>query len=122
MHSVPTGDGLYEEVCDALAVTFGVRRGAIREDTALRELRVGEANLSMGLASFAQRMQMLLSLDDFCIVLAGIDPQPGEPPEDQATLVPKLLDVTVIQIVAVVRNRLWEGGKSSITIDDGETW
>ncbi len=121
MRCVPPGDGLYEEVCDALAVTFGVRRGAIREDTALRELRVREANLSMGLASFAQRMKMLLSLDDFCSVLAGVGPQPDEPPEDQATLVPKLLDVTVIQIVAVVRNKLWERPQEN-SISEHEKW
>ncbi|MFA7681842.1 MAG: hypothetical protein WCX61_02315 [Candidatus Peribacteraceae bacterium] len=101
-----TSDGIYDEVCDALVITFEVNRDDIREDSSLKELGIKEENFGLGLASFAHRMQLALTLGDLKNVLGGISPCPGEQQENPEVPIQEILTIRVGQIVAVVREKL----------------
>lgn len=104
--ALPESDGLYDEVCDALAYTFGVNRKEIEENTPLRALKIEAQNLGLGLASFALKIQVALRMEDLTDVLGGMDPQPGASPENPEVLLQRMLDIHVNQLVALVRTKI----------------
>jgi len=107
MNEVPSNtDGLYDEVCQCLAAVFDVSPESIQEETTLKNIGATEEHLRIAFGSFANQMKLLLTLEDLSEVLSGMHPRPCETSEEVEDLMPQLLDITVIQLVAFVRERL----------------